>query len=43
MYKNLNAATARIAAAIGATTGTQAYHHFESDFASPKTDLGKKW
>ena len=28
---------------IGATTGTQAYHHLESPLCSPRTDVGKMW
>ena len=34
--------TAKIAARIGATTGTQAYHHLESPLCSPKIDFGRK-
>src|SRR5699024_9554161 len=41
-YKNLNRQTAAIAARIGATTGTQAYHHLESPLCSPRTDFGSK-
>lgn len=39
----VDSTTAAIPARIGATTGTQAYHHFESPLCSPRTDFGKKW
>ena len=37
----LNKAMAEIPAKNGATTGTHAYHHFESDLLSPRIDFGR--
>ena len=43
LVRALNKYTAKSPARIGATTGTQAYHHLESPLCSPRTDVGKRW